>query len=87
MTITAENATTRSDIARSIAVTGVGLVTDRDPAGVAAAWDQAWEERRARRQAAVAARTRVDRRRMIDDYERFVGVLAAQAAPVLVSQG
>ena len=27
MTITAENATTRSDIARSIAVTGVGLVT------------------------------------------------------------
>ena len=73
------------DAAREVA--GVGLVTGPDPAGVAAAWDQAWEERRARRQAAVAARTRVDRRRMIDDYERFAGVVASQTAPVLVPQG
>lgn len=73
------------DAAREVA--GVGLVTGPDPAGVAAAWDQAWEERRARRQAAIAARTRVDRRRMIDDYERFAGVVASQTAPVLVPQG
>lgn len=73
------------DAAREVA--GVGLVTGRDPAGIAAAWDQAWEERRTRRQAAVAARPRVDRGRMIDDYERFAGVVASQPTPALLPQG
>ena len=49
-------------------VEGFGLVAARDAGAIAAAWDDALSRRRLLRSAALSARGRLDRRRMIDDY-------------------
>lgn len=59
-------------------VEGIGLVTARDEAAVAGAWDHALAHLPALRSAALAARARLDRRRMVDDYR---GVLTGLLLP------
>lgn len=54
------------DAARVVA--GFGLVTPRDADAIAAAWDEALAHRIELRSAAISARGRLDRRRMVDDY-------------------
>lgn len=54
------------DAARVVA--GFGLVTPRHEDAIVSAWDDALERGPALRAAALAARGRLDRRRMIDDY-------------------
>lgn len=54
------------DAARVVA--GIGLVTPRDADAIAAAWDEALARRVELRSAAISARARLDRRRMIADY-------------------
>lgn len=56
-------------------VEGFGIVTDRDPYAVAASWHRAWSERVPLRRAALAARDRLGRGRMIAEYG---SVVAAQ---------
>lgn len=54
------------DAARVVA--GLGLVTSRDAAEIADAWQWALSRRAELRSAAISARARLDRRRMIADY-------------------
>jgi len=61
------------DAARMVA--GFGLVTPRDAAAIAAAWDDALCRRGELRRAALAARTRIDRKRMVDDYRGAISSL------------
>lgn len=68
------------DAARMI--DGFGLVTARDESSIVAAWTHALAHRPALRAAAVAARGRLDRRRMIDDYR---GAIAGLLLPDLVA--
>ncbi|MDQ1084811.1 MULTISPECIES: glycosyltransferase [Microbacterium] len=61
-------------------VHGFGLITPRDEDAVAAAWDDALACRTALRAAALDARPRLDRRRMIDDYRGAIaGLLLPEA--------
>lgn len=66
------------DAARMI--DGFGLVTARTPESIVEAWGDALALRPALRSAALAARGRLDRRRMIDDYRGAItGLLLADA--------
>ncbi|WP_295780421.1 glycosyltransferase [uncultured Microbacterium sp.] len=66
------------DAARMVA--GFGLVTVRDEDAIARAWGDALSRRPAMRAAAIAARGRLDRRRMIDDYRAAIsGLLLSDA--------
>jgi len=66
------------DAARVVA--GIGLVTPRDADLIAAAWDDALDRRGALRAAAIAARPRLDRRRMVRDYRGVIeGLLLRDA--------
>ncbi|MDQ1124806.1 glycosyltransferase [Microbacterium trichothecenolyticum] len=56
-------------------VQGFGVVTPRDDTGIADAWDHALAHRPTLRSAALTARARLDRRRMIDDYRGAVSSL------------
>ncbi|MEX0150841.1 glycosyltransferase [Microbacterium sp. LMI1-1-1.1] len=53
-------------------VEGVGVVTDRDPVRVAAAWEHVLAHRGALRAAALLTRPRWDRSRMVEDYRAIV---------------
>jgi glycosyltransferase involved in cell wall biosynthesis len=66
------------DAARVVA--GFGVVTARDEAAIVAAWDDVLERRTMLRAAALAARGRLDRRRMIDDYRGAITGLLQPAA-------
>ena len=60
-------------------VEGFGLVTARDADAVAEAWGDALALRPALRAAALAARGRLDRRRMIDEYrDAIMGLLVVE---------
>jgi glycosyltransferase involved in cell wall biosynthesis len=61
-------------------VSGVGLVTPRDPDAIAAAWHEAVARRVELRFAAISARARLDRRRMIADYREAIGELVLPEA-------
>lgn len=62
------------DAARVVA--GVGLVTPRDAGAIAGAWHEALSRRIELRWAAISARARMDRRRMIADYRGAIEGLA-----------
>jgi len=61
-------------------VRGFGLVTARDAAEIASAWEQALGSRLERRAAALRARARLDRRRMVDDYRGAISGLLMREA-------
>ncbi|MEV7874361.1 glycosyltransferase [Microbacterium sp. NPDC089188] len=61
-------------------VEGFGLVTARDVAAIAEAWGDALALRPALRGAALAARGRLDRRRMIDEYRGAIAGLLLRDA-------
>ncbi|MFJ4038458.1 glycosyltransferase [Microbacterium sp. NPDC090007] len=61
-------------------VSGFGLVTARDEDAIAGAWDDALMRRSAMRAAALGARGRLDRRRMVEDYRAAIsGLLLSDA--------
>ncbi|MEV8239617.1 glycosyltransferase [Microbacterium testaceum] len=61
-------------------VEGFGLVTPRDADAIADTWEHALAHRGALRAAAIRARGRLDRRRMVDDYrEALSGLLLRDA--------
>lgn len=61
-------------------VRGFGLVTPRNEDAIGAAWTDALDRRAALRAAALDARARLDRRRMIDDYrDAIAGLLMPRA--------
>lgn len=69
--------TTRvGDAAR--AVEGFGLVTAQSPSAIAGAWTAVLERRGEFRDAAIAARARLDRRRMVEDYRLFIEDVGGQ---------
>ena len=61
-------------------VEGFGLVAARDAGAIASAWDDALSRRRLLRSAALSARARLDRRRMIDDYRGAIEELLLRDA-------
>lgn len=60
-------------------VAGIGVVTPRDAVSIAAAWTRVLAERPTLRAAALAARPRLDRARMVEDYRAAVSSLTAVA--------
>jgi len=61
-------------------VQGFGLVTPRDADAIAATWEHALDERVGLRSAAIRARGRLDRRRMVEDYRDAIsGMLLSEA--------
>jgi len=61
-------------------VEGFGLVTPRDADQIAGAWEHALGHRAALRSAAIRARGRLDRRRMVDDYRGAISGLLVRDA-------
>jgi glycosyltransferase involved in cell wall biosynthesis len=59
----------------AITVRGIGFVTARDPAAVAATWDGVLERRPELRDLSLSARARFGRQRMLDDYAAVVSNL------------
>jgi len=57
------------------AVQGIGVVTGREPTGIAVAWDDVLERRAALREAAIAERPRLGRDRMIEEYRTAIDAL------------
>lgn len=68
--------TSVGDAARVVA--GFGVVTAHDPAEIAGAWDRVLAARPAFRRLALAARPRLSRERMIDEYRRAIEGLAVR---------
>lgn len=58
------------DAARSVA--GIGHVTPHDPREIAGVWDRVLADRRRHRRAALAARPRLSRERMIEEYRTVI---------------
>lgn len=60
-------------------VEGIGLVTAHDPEAIASAWEHVLTRRSAFREAAIAARPRLGRERMLHDYRTAIdGLLVAR---------
>lgn len=57
------------------AVEGIGVVTGREPAGIATAWDDVLDHRAALREVALAGRPRFGRDRMIEEYRTAIEAL------------
>lgn len=60
------------------AVEGFGLVTAQSPAAIATAWTTVLARRGEFRDAAIAARARLDRRRMVEEYRLFIEDIAGE---------
>lgn len=66
-------------------IAGIGVVTSHDAAEIASAWCDVLEHRRELRSAALAARSRFGRDRMIDDYRTAVEDLVVARSSVGVA--
>lgn len=60
------------------AVRGFGAVTARDPDAIAATWTRVLRHRTWMRRAALAARPRLDRARMVEEYRAVIDALTAR---------